>query len=55
MEEQEMTGKEIANFIKLQADEGKTPLEAIKALMVVIGAEMPDFKQDDEESKPKED
>ena len=43
---EEMTGKEIANFIQLQADEGKTPKEAIEALMKVIGAEMPDFKED---------
>ena len=42
--EEEMTGKEIANFIRLQADEGKTPKEAIEALMKVIGAEMPEFK-----------
>ncbi len=39
-----MTGREIANFIKLQAEEGKTPLEAIEALMKVIGAETPEFK-----------
>ena len=42
-----MTGKEIANFIKLQADEGKTPKEAIEALMMVIGAEMPKFKKEE--------
>lgn len=42
----EIAGKEIANFIQLQADEGKTPKEAIEALMKVIGAEMPDFKED---------
>ena len=47
MEDQEMTGKEIANFIKLQAEEGKTPLEAIEALMKVIGAEMPEFDEED--------
>lgn len=46
--EEEMTGKEIANFIRLQADEGKTPKEAIEALMKVIGAEMPKFSQEDE-------
>lgn len=45
----EMTGKEIANFIKLQAEEGKTPLEAIEALMKVIGAEMPEFQEEDED------
>lgn len=45
--EEEMTGKEIANFIKLQADEGKTPKEAIEALMKVIGAEMPEFDEKD--------
>lgn len=44
---EEMTGKEIANFIKLQADEGKSPLEAIEALMKVIGAEMPKFQKGD--------
>lgn len=47
--EEEMTGKEIANFIKLQADEGKTPKEAIEALMKVIGAEMPKFAEEDED------
>ena len=46
MEEREVTGKEIANFIRLQAEEGKTPIEAIEALMKVIGAEMPDFKNE---------
>lgn len=43
---EDMTGKEIANFIKLQAEEGKTPLEAIEALMKVIGAEMPEFDKE---------
>jgi len=47
MEEKELTGKEIANFIKLQADEGKSAKEAIEALMKVIGAEMPKFKEDE--------
>lgn len=47
--EEEMTGKEIANFIKLQADEGKTPKEAIEALMKVIGAEMPEFSEENED------
>ena len=42
---EDVTGKEIANFIKLQADEGKSPREAIEALMKVIGAEMPEFKK----------
>lgn len=46
-EEREMTGKEIANFIRLQAEEGKTPEEAIEALMKVIGAEMPSFEKKD--------
>lgn len=46
-EENEMTGKEIANLIKLQADEGKTPKEALEALMKVIGAEMPRFEKED--------
>lgn len=43
----EMTGKEIANLIKLQADEGKTPREALEALMKVVGAEMPEFSRED--------
>lgn len=42
---EEMVGKEVANFIKLQADEGKTPLEAIEALMKVIGSDMPEFQE----------
>lgn len=46
MEETEITGKEIENFVKLQADEGKTPEEALEALMKVVGAEMPKFKED---------
>jgi hypothetical protein len=46
MEETEITGQEIENFVKLQADEGKTPEEALEALMKVVGAEMPKFKED---------
>ncbi|MEF2656072.1 MAG: hypothetical protein U0M72_06565 [Eggerthellaceae bacterium] len=49
MEEQEfeeMTGKEIARFIQLQAEEGKTAEEAIAALMMVVGGDMPEFKKE---------
>ena len=44
-EETEMTGKEIARFMKLQAKEGKTAEEAIAALMEVVGGEMPTFEK----------
>lgn len=44
--EEEMTGKEIANFMELQAEEGKTAEEAVAALMKVIGAEMPNFRRE---------
>lgn len=40
--EDEMTGKEINNLIHLQAEEGKTPTEAIEALLKVVGGEMPE-------------
>lgn len=41
-----MNSREVANFIRLQAEEGKTPKEALEALMKVIGAEMPKFKEE---------
>ena len=44
--EEEMTGKEIARFIALQAKEGKTAEEAIAALMEVVGDEMPEFRKE---------
>ena len=47
MEEQEMTEKEIQRFIELQADEGKTPSEALEALLKMVGGEMPEFKNRD--------
>ena len=43
--ENEMTEKEIQRFIEMQAEEGKTPLETIKALLRLVGAEtVPEFK-----------
>ena len=47
MEEREMTEKEIQRFVELQADEGKTPSEALEALLKVVGGEMPEFKNRD--------
>lgn len=44
-ESEEMTGKEIARFMELQAKEGKTAEEAIEALMAVVGGEMPEFRK----------
>lgn len=41
-----MNSREVANFINLQAEEGKTPREALEALMKVIGAEMPEFEEE---------
>lgn len=46
-EEREMTEKEIQRFIELQAEEGKTPSEALEALLKVVGGEMPNFKNKD--------
>lgn len=46
-EEGGMNSREVANFIRLQAEEGKSPKEALEALMKVIGAEMPEFKEED--------
>lgn len=47
-EEKEITGKEIEQFIGLQAAEGKSPLEALEALLKVVGAEgVPEFKKMD--------
>lgn len=46
-EEREMTEKEIQRFIELQAEEGKTPREALEALLKVVGGEMPRFKGED--------
>ena len=43
--EAEMTAKEIENFFALQAEEGKTPEQAIEALMMVIGGKMPKFEK----------
>lgn len=44
----EMTEKEIQRFIEMQADEGKSPLETIKALLRLVGADkMPEFKKKD--------
>lgn len=46
--EVEMTEKEIKRFIEMQADEGKTPLETIKALLRLVGSdEVPKFKRMD--------
>lgn len=47
-EENEMTGKEIERFIRLQAAEGKSPMETIEALLKVVGAEsIPEFAKKD--------
>lgn len=46
-EEGEMTGKEIANLIRLRPDEGKRLKESLKALMKAIGAEMPESSKKD--------
>ncbi len=46
--ETEMTEKEIQRFIEMQADEGKSPLETIKALLRLVGSDkVPDFKKMD--------
>lgn len=45
-EEREMTEKEIQRFIELQAEEGKTPREALEALLKIVGGEMPKFKNE---------
>lgn len=47
-EEKEMTEKEIQRFIEMQAEEGKSPLETITALLRLVGSdEVPDFKKKD--------
>lgn len=47
-EEREMTEKEIQRFIEMQAEEGKSPLETIVALLRLIGSdEVPEFKKRD--------
>ena len=44
-----MTEKEIARFIEMQAEEGKSPLETIKALLRLVGEDkVPNFKKKDE-------
>ena len=45
-EEREITGEEIQRFVSLQAEEGKTPREALEALLKIIGAEMPEFARE---------
>ena len=46
--EEEMTGKEIRRFVEMQAEEGKTPLETIAALLKLVGVdEVPAFKRPD--------
>ena len=43
-----MTEKEISRFIKMQAEEGKSPLETIKALLRLVGDDdVPKFKKED--------
>lgn len=44
-EEREITAKEMQRFIALQAEEGKTPREALEALLKFVGGEMPKFKE----------
>lgn len=44
--DRELTEEEIQRFIDLQAEEGKTPREALDALMKVVGGKMPEFKND---------
>lgn len=46
VEEREMTEKETQRLIELQAEEGKTPKEALEALLRVVGGEMPKFRED---------
>ena len=47
-EGREMTEKEIQRFIEMQAEEGKSPLETIAALLRLVGAdEVPEFKKKD--------
>ena len=44
----EMTAKQILRFIEMQADEGKSPIETIKALLRLVGSDkVPDFKKMD--------
>ena len=45
--EDEMTGKEIARFLQLQAEEGKTAEEAVEALMKVVGENTPKFRKEE--------
>lgn len=47
-EEEELTGEQIQRFIEMQAEDGKTPLETITALLELVGAdEIPEFKTED--------
>lgn len=47
-QEKEMTEKEIQRFIEMQADEGKSPLETIAALLRLVGSDkVPEFKKKD--------
>ena len=44
-----MTGEEIQRFIEMQAEEGKSPLETIIALLRLVGADkVPEFKKEDD-------
>lgn len=47
-EEEELTGEQIQRFTEMQAEDGKTPLETITALLKLVGAdEIPEFKTED--------
>ena len=44
-----MTSEQVERFIQMQAEEGKTPLETITALLRLIGADsVPEFRKADE-------
>ena len=44
-----MTSEQVERFIQMQAEEGKTPLETITALLHLIGTDsVPEFKKADE-------
>lgn len=42
--DEEISSSEIEAFLRLQANQGKTPEGALKALFEALGAEMPAFK-----------
>lgn len=45
-EDEEMNVNEIERFLVMQAKEGKTEHEALKALAEVLGINLPEFKKD---------